>query len=90
MINNSIKIDMKKIRKNKSFGPETIIKNIKSVSLKCIRLGRKKMWIRAVPSGGSTTDGNGFEIQTWIKNTIKSIGHAFSRKRKSITERKKA
>ena len=61
---------MKKIKKNNYFGRKIIIKKIKSMFLKCIRLGRKKMWINPVPSGGYTADEEGFGTLTWIKNIV--------------------
>ena len=88
MTNNSTKIGMKKIKRNKESGPGTIIKKIKTTFVECIRLGRKKIWIKGAPSGENITGGNEFGILTWIKKIMKSTDHAFSRKRKYITERK--
>ena len=70
MTNNIIKHGMKKTKKNRKFGSKNIIERIENISLKCIRLGRKKMWIIPVQSGVSTGDGKGFGTLTWIKNIV--------------------
>ena len=70
MINNNLKTGMKKLNLKEKLGKKNIIKNIKKVSFKSIRLGRKKMWINPVPSGGCMDDGEGFGTLTWIKNIV--------------------
>ena len=70
MTNNNLKTGTKKLATKEKFGRKNIIKNIRNISSKCIRLGRKKMWINPVPSGVSTDDGKGFGTPTWIKNIV--------------------
>jgi len=70
MINNNLKIGMKKIKKNKKSGSMSIIESIKNISLKCIRIGRKGMWIKPVQSGVSTVVDAGIRILTSIKNIV--------------------
>ena len=41
---------------------------IKTVLSKCIRIGQKRMWIKAVPSGGNIQSGKGLRIPLWIRN----------------------
>ena len=80
---------MKKIKKNKKSGLKNIIKKIKIALVKCIKLGRKRMWIKGVLSGGNITAGKGFGILTWIKNIMRSTENRFSSKRKYIIEKKR-
>ena len=61
---------MKKLKIKDNFGNKSIIKSIRNIFFKCIRIGRKGMWIKPVPSGGSTDDGKGFGTLTWIKNIV--------------------
>jgi len=61
---------MKKLKIKDKFGIKNIIRSIKNISFKCIRLGRKRMWITPVQSGVSTDDGKGFGTLTWIKNIV--------------------
>jgi len=61
---------MKKIEKNNYFGKKNIMKTIKNMYLKCIRFGRKRMWIKAVPSGVSMVVNAGSRILTSIKNIV--------------------
>ena len=70
MTNNNLKTGMKKLKIKDKFGKKNIIKSIKNISLKCIRIGRKGMWIKPVQSGVSTGDGKGFGTLTWIKNIV--------------------
>ena len=70
MTNNNLKTGMKKLKIKDKFGIKNIIKSIKTVSLKCIRIGRKGMWIKPVQSGENTDDGKGFGTPTWIKNIV--------------------
>ena len=46
MTKNIIKHGMKKLNLNETFGRGNIIKSIENMFLKCIRLGRKKTWIK--------------------------------------------
>ena len=57
-------------KSKEKLGRKNIIKSIKSISLKCIRIGRKGMWIKPVPSGGSTVVDAGPRILTLIKNIV--------------------
>jgi len=61
---------MKKIEKNNYFGRKNIMKIIKSMYLKCIKLGRKRMWIKAVPFGVSMVADVGLKTRTLIKNIV--------------------
>tara|TARA_R100001143_G_scaffold58441_1_gene56318 strand:- start:290 stop:499 length:210 start_codon:yes stop_codon:yes gene_type:complete len=61
---------MQKTEKNNYNGRKNIMKIIKNMSLKCIRLGRKRMWIKAVPSGVSMVVDAGTRILTSIKNIV--------------------
>ena len=70
MINNNLKTGTKKLKIKEKFGRKNIIKNIRNISSKYIRLGRKEMWIKPVPSGDYTDDGEGFGTLTWIKNIV--------------------
>jgi hypothetical protein len=70
MTNNIIKTGMKKLKIKEKFGRKNIIESIENISSKCIRLGRKRMWITQVPSGGYTGEREGFGTQTWIKNIV--------------------
>jgi len=70
MTKNIIKSGIKKIKKNRKFGSMNIIKNIKNISLKCIRIGRKKMWIIPVQFGVSMVADAGTRILTSIKNIV--------------------
>ena len=70
MTNNNLKTGMKKLKIKDKFGRKNIIKSIKSISSKCIRIGRKGMWIKPVQSGVSTDEGEGSRIRTWIKNIV--------------------
>ena len=90
MINNIIKIGMKKPNLKDTFGKDNIIKSIENIFSKCIKLGRKEMWIKPVLSGGNMDDGLGSGILILIKNIMRDIEKRFFLKRKSITERKKA
>ena len=67
---------------------KTIIKKIKRIFSKCIRIGRKGMWIKPVQFGGNMVDGLGAGILTSIKNIMRAIEKRFFIKRKYITERK--
>jgi hypothetical protein len=84
MTKNIIKVGMKRINKKL----EIIIKKIKRIFSKCIKLGRKRMWIPGVPSGGDMVDGLGSRILTSIKNIMHVIEKRFFIKRKFITERR--
>ena len=55
-------------RTKKNLGERIIMKKIKNVLLKCIRIGRKRMWIKAVPSGENIQEGKGSGIPSWIRN----------------------
>ena len=88
MINNIIKTGMKKLNLKETFGRENIIESIENMFLKCIRIGRKKIWINPVPSGENMVDGLGFAILTSIKNIMHNIEKRFFIKRKYITERR--
>ena len=90
MINSSIETGMKKLNLKETFGKENIIKDAKNIFFKCIRIGRKEMWIKAVPSGGSMGAGHGSGILTSIKNIMRSIEKRFFIKRKYIIERRLA
>jgi len=70
MTNNNLNHGMKKLKTKEKFGRKNIIKNIKNISLKCIRIGRKEMWIKPVQSGENTDAGQGFGTLTWIKNIV--------------------
>jgi hypothetical protein len=70
MTKNIIKHGIKKIGKNSYSGGKNIMKIIKNMYLKCIRLGRKRMWIKAVPSGVSMVVDAGSRILTSIKNIV--------------------
>ena len=59
---------MKKQNIKEKFGKKNIIKRIKSALLKCIRLGRKRMWIKGVPSGGNMADGKDLRTRFWIRS----------------------
>jgi hypothetical protein len=61
---------MKKIEKNNYFGRKIIIKKIKSMFLKCIRIGGKGMWIKPVQSGVSTVVDAGIRTLTLIRNIV--------------------
>ena len=81
---------MKKQKKNDRHGTDPIINKIKNVFLKCIRLGQKRMWIKAAPSGENTADGHALEILILIRSIMSVIERTFFIKRKSIIEREKA
>ena len=70
MTKNIIKNGINKIGKNNYFGKRNIMKTIKNMYSKCIRLGRKKMWIKAVPYGVNMVAGAGSKILTSIKNIV--------------------
>jgi hypothetical protein len=70
MTNNNLKTGTKKLKIKGKFGRKNIIKSIKNIFFKCIRIGRKGMWIKPVQSGVSTDDGQGFGTLTWIKNIV--------------------
>ena len=70
MTNNNLNHGMKKLKIKEKFGNKNIIKSIRNISSRCIRLGRKRMWITQVPSGDYTGEGEGFGTQTWIKNIV--------------------
>ena len=70
MIKNIIKNGIKRIEKNNYFGAENIIERIKNISLKCIRIGRKKMWIIPVQFGVSMVADAGTRILTSIKKIV--------------------
>jgi hypothetical protein len=55
---------MKKPNLKEKFGKKNIIKIIKNICLKCIRLGRKRMWITAVPYGENTVGGPDLDTLT--------------------------
>ena len=59
---------MKKQKINGKSGKKHIMKRIKSALLKCIGLGRKRMWIKAVPSGENTVGGPDFGILLRTRN----------------------
>jgi hypothetical protein len=61
---------MKKIEKNNYSGGRNIIKKTKGIFLKCIRLGRKEMWIKPVLFGASMVVDAGTRILTSIKNIV--------------------
>jgi len=61
---------MKKIKKNRKFGSKNIIERIENIYLKCIRIGRKGMWIKPVQSGVSTVVDAGTRILTSIRNIV--------------------
>tara|TARA_Y100001951_G_C11231121_1_gene234685 strand:+ start:461 stop:685 length:225 start_codon:yes stop_codon:yes gene_type:complete len=66
--NNNIGTGMKKQKRKGKFGKKNIMKRIKTVLSKCIRIGQKRMWIKAVPSGGNIQSGKGLRIPLWIRN----------------------
>tara|TARA_Y100001951_G_C11205237_1_gene219560 strand:- start:479 stop:709 length:231 start_codon:yes stop_codon:yes gene_type:complete len=51
MINNSTETGTKKPNLKGKFGRKNIIKSIGNTSLKCIRIGGKRTWIKPVPLG---------------------------------------
>ena len=61
---------MKKLKIKEKFGRKNIMKSIKNISLKCIRIGRKGMWIKPVQSGVSTVVDAGTRILTSIRNIV--------------------
>mgnify|MGYP003144746052 CR=1 FL=1 len=70
MTKNIIKNGIKKIGKNSYSGGKNIMKIIKSISFKCIRIGRKGMWIKPVQSGVSTVVDAGIRTLTLIRNIV--------------------
>ena len=81
---------MQKLKRKDTCGKDNIIKSIENIFFKCIRIGRKEMWIKPVPFGGSMDDGLESVIPTLIKNITHGIEKRFFIKRKYTTERKKA
>ena len=68
---------MKKLKKKEKSGKKNIIKSVKRIFSKCIRLGRKRMWIPGVPSGENTTAGKGLRIPSWMRNIMTHIENRF-------------
>jgi len=59
---------MKKLNLKEKSGKKHIMKRIKNILSKCIRLGRKRMWIKAVPSGENTVGGPDLGILLRTRN----------------------
>ena len=90
MTDSNIETGMQKINLIDTFGKDNIIKDAKNISLKCIRIGHKKTWIKPVPSGGSMGAGHGSGILTSIRSIMHDIEKRFFIKRKYIIERRLA
>ena len=90
MTNNNTGIGMKKLKMKEKFGKRRIIKSIKSTFVKCTGLGRKKMWIKPVPSGENIHEGKESGTPIWTGNIMTIIGNRFWSKRKCIIEGKLA
>ena len=60
---------MKKQKIKEKFGKRNITKIIKNILFKCIKLGRKRMWIKGVPFGENIVDGPDFGIPPRTRNT---------------------
>ena len=59
-----------KLNKKEKSGKKNIIKSVKRIFSKCIRLGRKRMWIIPVQFCGSTVADAGTRILTSIKSIV--------------------
>ena len=70
MTSNNLKTGMRKLNLKEKFGKKNIIRSIKNIFFKCIRIGRKGMWIKPVQSGVSTVVDAGTRILTSIKNIV--------------------
>jgi len=81
---------MKKLNLKDTFGKGNIIKKIKHIFSKCIRLGRKEIWIKPVQFGGNMVGGLASGIRTSTKNIMHVIEKKFFLKRKSIIAKRKA
>ena len=79
---------MKKLNKKEKSGKKNIIKSVKRIFSKCIRLGRKRMWIPGVPSGENTTAGKGLRIPSWMRNIMIRIENKFWFRSERSIERK--
>ena len=79
---------MKKLNRKGTYGKDNIIKSIENIFFKCIRIGRKGMWIKGVPSGENMAGGPDFAILTSIKNIMHNIEKRFlKRNMKSIKKK---
>jgi hypothetical protein len=88
MTNNNLKTGMKKLNRKDTYGKDNIIKSIENIFFKCIRIGRKGMWIKPVQSGENMADGLGSGILTSIKNIIHDIEKRFLKKNMKSIKRK--
>ena len=79
---------MQKRNRKDTYGKDNIIKSIENIYLKCIRIGRKGMWIKPVQFGENMVDGLGSRILTSIKNIMHGIEKKFL-KRNMISIKKK-
>jgi len=68
---------MQKLKRKDTCGKDNIIKSIENIFFKCIRIGRKEMWIKPVQSGGNMAAGLGSGILTSIKNIMHNIENRF-------------
>ena len=79
---------MKKQNRKDTYGKDNIIKSIENIYLKCIRIGRKGMWIKPVQFGGNMVGGLGSGILTSIKNTMRNIEKRFLERNTKNIKRK--